>query len=270
MKMRIAAALAVAATAVAAVPALGRQTAAPPPTKTPGTLTVAFGDPAIGFASGQVHGTTISNPKGYEVDLATAIGKKLGNLKLSWVYTPWAGLFKPGGKSFDLSFQEATITAQRSKTVTFSTPYLDANQGVLISKKTTAPKSIADLKSLQTCAQTDTTGLDWINTVLHPAKKPLIYQQTAAAFTAVRISKCDALILDVPIVALERKSHPSNYGPVAGQIVTHEQYGAVMAKGSKLAPSVNAAIKSLTSDGTIAQLQKKWFSFSFKSVPVLK
>jgi polar amino acid transport system substrate-binding protein len=269
MKKRIAAALAVAATAVVSVAAQANQ-AAPPPTKTAGTLTVAFGDPAIGFATGQVHGTTISNPKGYEVDLASAIAKKLGNLKLSWVYTPWAGLFKPGPKPFDLSFQEATITSQRAKTVTFSTPYLDANQGVLISKKTTAPKSIADLKSLQTCAQTDTTGLDWINTVLHPTKKPRIYQQTAAAFTAVRIGQCDALVLDVPIVALERKAHPANYGPVAGQIVTHEQYGAVLAKGSKLSPSVDAAIKSLTSDGTIAKLQKKWFSFSFKSVPVLK
>ena len=33
-------------------------------------------------------------------------------------------------------------------------------------KITTAPKSIADLKHLQTCAQTNTTGLDWINTQL--------------------------------------------------------------------------------------------------------
>jgi polar amino acid transport system substrate-binding protein len=269
MKKRFVAALVVAATGVATVAAQANQTA-PPPTRTPGTLTVAFGDPAIGFASGQVHGTTISNPKGYEVDLAMDIAKKLGGLKPSWVYTPWAGLFKPGPKSFDLSFQEATITSQRAKTITFSSPYLDANQGVLVSKKTTVPKSIADLKSLQTCAQTDTTGLDWINTVLHPAKKPRIYQQTAAAFTAVRIGQCDALILDVPIVGLERKAHPSNYGPVAGQIVTHEQYGAVLQKGSKLAPSINAAIKALTADGTIAKLQKKWFSISFKSVPVLK
>jgi polar amino acid transport system substrate-binding protein len=268
MKKRIAAALAVAATAAIGVAAQASQSA--PPTMKPGTLTVAFGDPAIGFASGQVHGTSISNPKGYEVDLATAIAHKVGISKLSWVYTPWAGLFKPGPKAFDLSFQEATITKQRSKTVTFSTPYLDANQGVLISKKTTAPKSISDLKALQTCAQTDTTGLDWINTVLHPSKKPRIYQQTAAAFTAVRIGQCDALILDVPIVALERKAHPSAYGAVAGQIVTHEQYGAVMQKGSKLVPSVDSAIKALTSDGTIAKLQKKWFSFSFKSVPVLK
>src|SRR5262249_50853559 len=121
MKMRVAAALAVAVAAAVGAAAQASQSA--PPTMKSGQLTVAFGDPAIGFASGQVHGTTISNPKGYEVDLATDIAHKLGLSKLNWVYTPWAGLFKPGPKSFDLSFQEATITKQRAKTVTFSSPY---------------------------------------------------------------------------------------------------------------------------------------------------
>ena len=76
------------------------------------------------------------------------------------MYTPWAKLFAPGHKSFDISFQEATITAQRKKTVDFTSSYFDANQGVLLSKKAAVPHSLADLKKLQTCAQTDTTGLD--------------------------------------------------------------------------------------------------------------
>jgi hypothetical protein len=93
---------------------------------------------------------------------------------------------------------------------------------------------------------------------------------TAVAFQAVQLGRCDALVLDVPIVGLQKKTNPSAYGPVAGQIVTHEKYGAVLAKNSKLAPMVDKAITQLTSDGTIAKLQKKWFSISFKSVPVLK
>ena len=42
------------------------------------------------------------------------------------------------------------------------------------------------------------------------------------------------MILDVPLVSLEKKQNPSKFGPVAGQVVTHEQYGAVLQKGSKL------------------------------------
>lgn len=254
--------------ALVAVPAASAKRAAPPTIQS-GKLVVAFGDPAVGFASGTVRGSTITNPRGYEVDLAKAIANGLG-LTPVWTYTSWNALFLPGTKKFDISFQEATITAQRQRTVTFSSSYLNANQGVLISKQTTAPKSIADLKNLQTCAQTNTTGLDWINSKLHPSKRPLTYPTTTAAFQAVQLNQCQALILDVPIVALQAKADPGKYGPVAGQIDTHEQYGAVMQKGSKLAPLVDAQIKKLTANGTIGKLQKKWFNLNFASIPTLK
>jgi polar amino acid transport system substrate-binding protein len=251
--------------AAVAVPAAS----AAPPVLHAGQLVVAFGDPAVGFASGTVRGSTIVNPKGYEVDVATLVAKQLG-VKPSWVYTPWTSLFAPGVKKFDISFQEATITAQRKKTVDFTTSYLNANQGVLLSKTATIPHSLADLKGMQTCAQTNTTGLDWIKTQLHPTKAPLSYPTTTAAYQAVQINRCDAMILDVPLVSLERKARPTKYGPVAGQVVTHEQYGAVLQKGSKLLGPVNTAMKALTTNGTIGKLQKKWFNLDFSKIPVLK
>jgi polar amino acid transport system substrate-binding protein len=259
-----------AAVPVLAVAATAYGATAAAPTRTPGVLVVGFGDPAVGFAVGTVRGNVITNPKGYEVDLSKAIAKQLKIPTIKYIYTPWTKLFAPGTKDFDISFQEATITAARKKTVDFSTPYLNANQGVLISKNATAPTSLADLKQMQTCAQTDTTGLAYIQTRLHPVKKPLIYQTTTAAFTAVQIGRCEALVLDVPIVALQKKSKPAAYGPVAGQIVTREQYGAVFQKGSALKTPVDAAIKKLTRNGTVAKLQKKWFNLNFSKIPTLK
>jgi polar amino acid transport system substrate-binding protein len=242
---------------------------AAPPVMHPGQLVVAFGDPAVGFAAGTVRGSKIVNPKGYEVDVATLIAKQLG-VTPTWIYTPWTSLFAPGVKKFDVSFQEATITSQRKKTVDFTTSYFDANQGVLLSKSAPAPKSLADLAKLQTCAQADTTGLDYIKTKLHPSKQPLVYQTTTAAFTAVQINRCQALVLDTPIVASQKKAKPGAYGPVGGQIITHEQYGAVLQKGSKLTPEINAAIKKLWASGTISKLQKKWFNLDFSKLPNLK
>lgn len=239
------------------------------PTMTPGTLTVGFGDSAVNFAAGTVHGNTYINPKGYEVDLSSAIATGLG-LKTKFVYTPWAKLFAPGHKSFDISFQEATITPARAKTVDFTHSYFNANQGVLLSKKAATPKSVGDLKKLQTCAQTDTTGLAWIQQKLHPAKKELIYQSTAAAFLAVQVGRCEALVLDTPIVASEKKAHPAAYGAVGAQIITNEKYGAVLAKSSPLTAAVNAQIDKLWKNGTIAKLQKKWFNIDFSKIPVIK
>ncbi len=61
--------------AVAALIAVPAATARPsaPPTLESGKLIVAFGDPAPGFASGTVRGSTVTNPRGYEVDLASAV-----------------------------------------------------------------------------------------------------------------------------------------------------------------------------------------------------
>ncbi|MBA3843177.1 MAG: amino acid ABC transporter substrate-binding protein, partial [Actinobacteria bacterium] len=235
----------------------------------PGQLVVGFGDPAVNFANGKIRGSSYLTPKGYEVDLATAIAAGLG-VKPTFVYTPWAKLFAAGHKSFDISFQEATITAQRRRTIDFTHSYFDANQGVLLSKKAKVPKSLSDLKNLQTCAQADTTGLSYIQQKLHPAKAPLIYQSTAAAFVAVQIGRCDAIVLDTPIVASEKKARPTKYGNVAGQIITHEQYGAVLQKGSKLTSMVNAQVDKLWKNGTIGKLQKKWFNLDFSKIPNLK
>jgi polar amino acid transport system substrate-binding protein len=229
------------------------------PTKTPGTLTVGFDVPAVGFWNGRVTGTTIRNPTGFEAGLAVAIAKQLGLKKIVYKRAPFGTLFSPASKPFDYAMEEATITAARAKVVSFSTPYFNANQGVLIRKGLAKPTSIAALKNLQLCAQADTTGLAYIQHTIRPKKKPLVYSASStAAFDAVESKKCDALILDVPIVAAQSKKKPGAYGGVAGQIVTNEHYGAVMEKGSKLKPSLDRAIKALTADGTIKRLVRKW------------
>jgi polar amino acid transport system substrate-binding protein len=239
------------------------------PTKQAGKLIVGFDVPAPGFWNGRPTGTTIKNPSGFEFALSQAIAKKLGISKVQYLRAPFGGLFSPAPKKYDFAFEEVTITAQRAKVVSFSTPYFDANQGVLIRKGLTKPTSIAALKKLQLCAQSTTTGLAYIQHKLRPAKKPLVYSSSSsAAFDAVEAGKCDALILDVPIVVSQSKKKPGAYGGVIGQIVTHEGYGAVMDRGSNLKASLDNAIRALKADGTITRLQKKWLPFT--RVPILK
>jgi polar amino acid transport system substrate-binding protein len=255
--------------ALAATTAAAYAASSSVPTKQAGTLTVGFDVPAPGFWNGRVTGTTIRNPTGFEAGLAQAIAKNLGLAKLVYLRAPFGGLFSPASKKYDFALEEVTITTQRAKVVGFSVPYFDANQGVLIRKGLAKPTSIAALKSLQLCAQSDTTGLAYIQHTLRPAKKPLVYSSSStAAFDAVQAGKCDALILDVPIVVSQSQKKPGAYGGVVGQIVTHEGYGAVMDRGSKMKPFVDRAIKALKANGTIDRLQKKWLPFT--RVPVLK
>jgi polar amino acid transport system substrate-binding protein len=255
--------------ALVAVPVAAAKLTSAPPVMQKGKLIVAFGDPAPGFAAGHIRGSNIINPKGYEVDLAKKLAAAL-KLKPVWKYSPWTSLFAPGAKKFDISFQEATITSQRAKTVDFTAPYMNSNLGVLLSKTAPTPKSLADLKKLQICVQQDTTSQQYVQDHLKPDKTPLVYPTTTGAYASVANGTCQAMILDVPLILLEKKTNPSRYGAVAGQIVTHEQYGAVLQKGSKLTPIADSIIKKFTKNGTIAKLQKKWFKISFTKIKVLK
>jgi polar amino acid transport system substrate-binding protein len=243
------------------------------PTLHPGKLIVGFDLPAPAFWNGQASGTTITNPSGFEYGLALDVAQQLGISKsnVTFLRAPFATILLAGKKPYDFAMEETTITPQRAKVVGFSAPYFDANQGVLIAKGVAKPTKISDLKSLQTCAQANTTGLDWIQHQLRPAKQPLVYSASSdAAFNAVQHGACQALILDVPIIEAQAQKVPGAYGGVVGQIDTHEGYGAVFAHGSPLIPDVSKAINTLQSNGTISKLTKQWFGFDPAKVPVLK
>ena len=242
------------------------------PTKTPGKLVVGFDVPAAAFWNGQLSGTTLKNPSGFEYGLALDVAKQLGigANNVTFQRAPFATILLAGNKPYDFAMEETTITPQRAKVIGFSSSYFDANQGVLIAKGVKKPTSIADLKSLQTCAQASTTGLDWIQHKLRPAKTPLVYSaSSSAAFNAVQSGACQALILDVPIIEAQNQKQPGAYGGVVGQIDTREGYGAVFAKNSPLIPDVSNAIKTLLQNGTISSLTKRWFGYDPAKVPVL-
>jgi polar amino acid transport system substrate-binding protein len=242
------------------------------PTLHAGHLIVGFDLPAPAFWNGQASGATITNPSGFEYGLALDVAKQLGISKsnVKFLRAPFSTILLAGKKPYDFAMEETTITPERAKVIGFSSPYFDANQGVLIAKGVTKPTSIADLKNLQTCAQASTTGLDWILHVLRPTKHPLVYSASSdAAFSAVQHGACQALILDVPIIEAQNQKVPGAYGGVVGQIDTKEGYGAVFAHGSPLIPFVSKAIKTLTSNGTISKLTKTWFGYDPAKVPVL-
>ena len=243
------------------------------PTLTSGKLVVGFDVPAPAFWNGQLTGTTLKNPSGFEYGLALDVAKQLGISKSNVTFkrAPFATILLAGKKSYDFAMEETTITAQRAKVIGFSAPYFDANQGVLIAKGVAKPTSLADLKNLQTCAQAATTGLDWIQHKLRPAKKPLVYSaSSSAAFDAVQSGSCQALILDVPIIEAQNQKQPGAYGGVVGEIDTHEGYGAVFEKNSPLIPFVTRAIRVLKSNGAIATLTKRWFGYDPSKIPVLQ
>jgi polar amino acid transport system substrate-binding protein len=242
------------------------------PTRTPGVLTVGLSLPSPGFQTGGVRGTNELHPKGMEIELAMDIAQQLGlaTVKFSNV-AAFSEISSSGPKPYDFALAEVTIDRARARKVTFSTPYYDANLGVLLRKGLSpVPRSIADLRKLVLCAPTGTTGASYIRTRIRPSTAPLFPQLTAEMYQQLLSRRCDVAIYDAPILAGQTASDPSAYGPIVGQIQTGQRYGLVFAKGSKLLPAVNAIIAKMTADGTISKLARKYLRTDVAKLPAFR
>lgn len=250
-----------------ALPAL----AASPPTQTPGVLVVGLNMPNLGFQVGAVRGTTVVLARGLEIDLARAIGRKLGVRTVTFYQEArFSRLFSSGAKPWDLALGQVTITPSRARAVDFSIPYLDADEGVLLRKGLAqVPASIAALRGLRLCSQIATTSAQTIATVIKPTTKPLLYGNSILLMQNLQTGRCDAVVYDAPILATLRAQVPLRYGPFAGVIDTGEEYGITLPKGSRLTPPVNRALRALIADGTVGTLARRWLTTDISKLPVL-
>jgi polar amino acid transport system substrate-binding protein len=233
--------------------------------KTDGQLTIGAEFPVPGFLE-----LPIEDPKGFEADLAKALAAELGIQKVKWVSTPFSGLFSPAPKPFDLAINEVTITEERARVVDFSEPYFNANQGFLVTKGGPGEDadSIAAMKDLQFGFQATTTGGDLIKDKIKPSKQPRQYSTLGAATKALANGQIDAFVMDVAIGSSIVQDLPDDVD-MTGQFETGEKYGMVFQKGNQLREDVNKAITTLTSNGKIEELQKKWFPGT-ESLPVFE
>ncbi len=239
------------------------------PTRLPGTLTVAVDIGTIGLAEGEVVNGRLVRASGFEIDLARALASKLG-VKLRIVDVPFARDFTPGSKPFDVAISHVTITAKRAKSVDFSRPYFVVNKGVLVSPGVAPPATLADLRKLQVCAQAATTSIEYVLTKLRPRLAPHSFPSPIDALRALTDGYCQAMIADLEILIAAKRDEPDLYGPIAGQIVTSEHYGAVFETGSKLRAPVSWALQSLARAGVVTRLATRWFGNGWNKAPVLR
>lgn len=266
-------ALAVAATvALALAPALAGAADVPAPAPgavVPGQLTVGVNLPSEGFQVGAVRGRDVVFARGLEIDLAKALARRLGLGPAHFVQAQFTTLISPGAKPWDLAIAQITVTPRRAQSVDFSVPYMQVDEGVLLSQDlATVPGSIADLQPLTLCALRGTTGASLVGGRIRPAKA-LFLKDVPTMMLSLQTGKCQAVVYDAPTLGTLKARAPSRFGRFAGVIRTGEQYAVALPTGSALTPDVNTALKALIANGTVAALQKKWVTVNLAGLPVL-
>lgn len=233
-------------------------------TLTPGKIIVGS-DTAFPPFENVENGETV----GFDVDLVTAIGERLGvdvefkTYKFDALIT---GL--QTGTEFDMVASAMTITDERKEAIDFSDPYINSNQSLAVA----SDSSITSTDDLQegdkVAVQSGTTGEIWANENLKPngiEVKP--YDDILAAFGALSAGDVTGVINDAPI-SQDVVKDPARKAKVVEEIETGEQYGFGFNKdNAALRDAVNGALEEIKNDGTYVEIYTKWFGAAPLSIP---
>jgi polar amino acid transport system substrate-binding protein len=240
-------------------------------TITPGKLTIGTGLPAY---EPWVVGDAPESGEGFEAAVAYAIAAELGFAAedVVWVRTTFDEAIAPGAKNFDFNLQQYTITDERKENVDFSDPYYVTTQTVITIEGAGAENAvtIAELADLLVGAASATTSFTAIEEIIKPSAGAQAFNSNDDAKAALAAGQIDALVVDLP-TALYLTCCELEGGKILGQLEGAEggdSFGLVLDKGSALTAAVNAAIKTLRDNGTLAELEKQWLTDT--SAPVLK
>ena len=235
------------------------------------TLISNFYFPPFVFMSSDSSSDDTTTYQGFDVDLYKAIADKLGleyNILPTVQFDTIVPTIKQGGKA-DISLGAITITDERKKEIDFSDPYLDSNQSIVVlsggdydvsddKSDTEAVTSALNVSDAQIAVQSGTTGESWAKENLTSATiVPL--DDVIECFTGVQTGLYSAAVCDLPVSEYEISTGYDTL-KVALEIPTGEQYGAVLSKDNpNLTEAVNEALAEIKSDGTMDDLQTKWF-----------
>lgn len=222
-----------------------------------GKLTVVA---ELGFAPFEYMDEKTGEPVGFDVDVINAVAEKMG-LTASYLpnqkFDTLVPIIKQGGKA-DVSIAAVTITDERMESVDFSEPYLDSNQAIVVAKGSSETQETLNDASKQVVCQGGTTGDEWIGENLPDAVRVPVDDVTAA-LTGVQTGLYQAMVVDLPVASYMLAQSFSDL-QIVKEIPTGEQYGIAVSKDNpELTQAVNKALEDMKSDGTMKEIETKWF-----------
>ncbi len=210
---------------------------------------------------------------GFEIDLMREIARVAG-FDYEMVGVDWPALF--GGliaKKYDMAISSVTILEERKQRMAFSVPYLQSGLALLVRTNQEGVASVEDLERLNLLAgaQVRTTSYFYLEKFPNIRKKG--YELFGHAVADLINGKIDAAVGESTGTLYFKNQRKDYFTKIkmAGEILTRENYGIVFRKEeTALRTSVDASLKKLLGDGTIARLHKKWDLGKAASVPLSK
>ncbi|WP_040205748.1 transporter substrate-binding domain-containing protein [Neobacillus jeddahensis] len=189
---------------------------------------------------------------GFDIEVAEAIAKELG-------LDPVQKKFKFGGivegvkaGRFDAAVASHTITEERLKAVSFSTPYYYSGPQIFV-RPDSSIKTLDDLKGKEIAVS---KGSTYAKTAEEVTDKIILLDSDVTALEALSKGKHDAVITDF---ITGKEAIGAGMKIVGKELLGRSDQAIAIAKDNKkLLEEVNKALQTLRDNGTLTKISKKY------------
>ena len=186
---------------------------------------------------------------GYDVDVAKAVGEKLG-VRVEFVETPWDAMFAAlEANRFDVVANEVTINDERKAKYDLSEPY-SVGEGVIVTRADdNSIKTLADLKG-KVAAENATSN--WSEVARKAGARVESVEGFTQAIKLLNQGRVDVVVNDSIAVYAYLAETGDKTVKIAGNVGEKSEQGFAARKDSGLLPDLNKALDDLRADGTLA------------------
>jgi len=205
---------------------------------------------------------------GYDIDVAREVCRRLG-VELKCQPIDWNSKEQElnTGK-IDCIWNGFTITDERKEMLTMSAAYL-ANAQVVVTRTADGYAALADFAGKKIGLQAGSSAADAVEDspeFKKSLKQIVEFKDNLTALMDLEIGGVDGVVMDV-VVANYSIATTGKPFTVVAESLSPEEYGIGFRKtDAKLCAAVTEALEAMVADGTMAQIDDKWFGTSVSMI----
>lgn len=201
---------------------------------------------------------------GYDVDVARAVGEKLG-VTVEFVETPWDSMFAAlEANRFDVVANQVSITPERQQKYDLSEPY-SIGEGVIVTRADDdSITSLADLRG-RIAAQSITSN--WAQVARDAGAQIEAVEGLTQAMALLSQGRVDVVVNDSLSIYAYLAETNDTAVKIAGTTEEKSEQGLAARKNSGLLGDLDTAIEELKADGTLAEISQKYLKVNVSGGP---
>ncbi len=211
--------------------------------------------PPMGFRDEQ------GNLVGFDIDMAKEAAKR-ANMEIEFKPIDWDSKeAELKSKHIDILWNGLTVTPEREKNMSFSTPYLVDTTEIVV-KKESPIQGVADLKGKVVGTQQGGSAEAVLDK--DPATKEFKelkrYGDFVSAFLDLEVGRIDALVVDGIVGQYTMSKKPGVFRDIPDPKFGKEDNAIGFRKeDNALREKFNSILKEMMNDGTADKIAQKWF-----------